>query len=1151
MDNHNAKIEKYLQSLEALSHSTDDYLFVLDINHDRNWFFGDVETNFDLHANNRQENTMAQIMSVVYPNDLETLAEDLRQIKQGERKSHDITYRWVNRAGRPVWINCRGKVIDDDQGKPMVLLGRVSTSVFENKVNRITGMFNKRKMLEDSQAQQFMSKDGYILLLGLDRMLKCYSEFGREYMENIILNCAKHLEEMTNGKGIPLYHAEDAVFAVCYEDATREEIQSFYAEITKRVKKCCTITAVALPTNKQYFTDERELYETATEELIKAKKAHRAKLSFYSKKSIVEQLNERDLEEKLERAINNNNFEGFHLCYQPQIRGKDYELDGVEALLRFTADNVEYSPGKFIPILEQLGLIHEVGLWTLRTSIEQVKAWREYLPDLCLNVNFSLSQFTNPNAIDSILSIYKESGLPPHVLTLELTENVKAEDLEQVTTATKTWKAAGIDISLDDFGSGYSNLVMLKEIQCDEIKIERAFISRIKPGSYSYMLASSIIGFAHQNNICVCCEGVETERDVLTLSPLKPDLYQGFVFDKGLIPKEFETRYINKKSSLYKKRISLKKRLIAKDEERITRFDPNEILTNINVGLCVMMWDRNQKIYEVHPDELMEKILGMPANLTPLECNDFWFTRIKDGYEGYVRSNLRKLIIDTEVIQFIYPWIHPEKGEILLSFSGVRTISDNGKITVKALQRVVTTIEKTGFNEESRPLKYFIENRYMDIVLSKAIAFMEINVTQNKVVSGFHDLLGNQPAIGDAFSTMVFPNGDLKYNEFEIWWADHYLIKCDKDFYQISHCDYLAKAYEQGEKNIELLCQCEDREGKVYDCKKSLFITRDEFNGDIMALCVIYDVSDETKARIDLLHREATIRSLADDYKSIMYINLDEDTVAFYREDNTLGDWKIDTNCHSIMVDIFAERFVAEENKAEYKYLSSTQTMREKLSQVNEYRFEYVRKCKEGPRHHEMVIKRDLTSDGEFCAIIAVKDIQEEVQLRIQLEEALKLAYTDHLTGLYNQQGLLSKAKEILKDPHLQAAVLFMDLDNFKRVNDVYGHGMGDKVLYEVGKAVREETRGKDIVGRYGGDEFVVLIPGIKKQRDAEEVAERISGRVKDICKHLKLSVNITASIGISFTEQTGNDYHRLKEIADDRLYLAKKRGKNRIVKKF
>ena len=223
--------------------------------------------------------------------------------------------------------------------------------------------------------------------------------------------------------------------------------------------------------------------------------------------------------------------------------------------------------------------------------------------------------------------------------------------------------------------------------------------------------------------------------------------------------------------------------------------------------------------------------------------------------------------------------------------------------------------------------------------------------------------------------------------------------------------------------------------------------------------------------------------------------------------------------------------------------------MKEMLTKDDEYRFEYRRKCKNTYRYHEVKIKRDESSEEGLCAIMGVKDIEDDVQLRLQLKETLELAYTDHLTGLYNQQGLFARCTEVLEDKNVNSAVLFMDLDNFKLVNDMYGHGMGDKVLYEVGKAIKEETRGKDIVGRYGGDEFVVLIYDIKHPAVAEDAAERIAARINDVCGQLKLHVDVSASIGIAFTNQTGHDYLYLKEIADDRLYLAKKRGKNQIVK--
>lgn len=1143
--NQNPKIIKHIQSLKALSASMEDYLFLVDLQKDTIWFFGNLDEEFAFRQPGQEESPTQQFLSIVHPRDKAMLLKDYNDIRADKKDSMNLNYRLVDRSGKSVWINCRGSIIQDE-GVSIALIGRVSRGIFASKISSITGMFNKRKMLEDSLKNHYMNQNGYLLLLGLDRLSMSYSEYGREYMENILVTCAKILEEMVMDD-LGVYHVEEGVFAVSFIGYTRNEVQGFYEEVTKRMRNHRTITAVALPSSKQYFSGEHELYETAMAELVKAKKERRSKLTFYSRKAINEQINERALKEALERAVNNN-FKGFYICYQPQIRGGDYSIDGVEALMRFRANGVEYSPSQFIPVMEQSGLINEAGIWILKQALEQVKAWREFLPELYLNVNFSLSQFASPDIIEDVIKIYKRSGLPPHVLTLELTETVRAENAEKVIAATKTWKPAGIDVALDDFGTGYSNLAMLKDIVCSEIKIERTFISHIKKDTYGYLLTSSILDFAHKNDIAVCCEGVETQEDVMHLSPLKPDLYQGYAFDKPLSVAEFEEYYINRASAGYKYRQRRARLLKAKDENRITNFDAKEILTNINVGLSVMQWDLHNQLYEMHPDEATMSLLGMKRNLTPTQYDDFWFLRIKSGYEHYVRKNLKKLKEGTEVVQFMYPWMHPEKGEVMLSFSGVVSEIRKGKVIIKCLHRMLTGVEKSGY-DNSRPLQYFIENRYMEMLLSKAIAYMEVNVTRNKVQGGMRDIKGNQPQLMATNTSVFDADGDLMYDAFEKWWADKYLIKSDKDFDEVCNCDYLKACYERGETSVEMFCKCEDKDGNVYDCKKCLFITSDEIKGDIMALCVIYDTTQETQEKLELARRDAAIRSLADEYKSIMYINVDDDSIKFYREDTTLEEWKDDVGKHSELMNIFAERFVHEDNLAEYKYMQSLNVLRERLEEFGGYRFEYRRKCGDGVyRYHEVTVKRDEFAEESLCAVMAVKEIEEDVRLRLQLKEALTLAYTDHLTGLYNQQGLLNRCKELLKDKKVSAALLFMDLDNFKSVNDIYGHGMGDKVLHEVGRVIREETRGKDIVGRYGGDEFVVLIYDIQTQQDAEAAAKRIAARVNEVCRSLKLQTEVTASIGLSFTGQTGYDYHHLKEIADDRLYLAKKRGKNRIV---
>jgi diguanylate cyclase (GGDEF)-like protein len=290
---------------------------------------------------------------------------------------------------------------------------------------------------------------------------------------------------------------------------------------------------------------------------------------------------------------------------------------------------------------------------------------------------------------------------------------------------------------------------------------------------------------------------------------------------------------------------------------------------------------------------------------------------------------------------------------------------------------------------------------------------------------------------------------------------------------------------------------------------------------------------------------------MCDEFKTIAYANLDNDMVEFYREDETLGDWHKGSNRFSQTVGVYADRFVSDKNKAEFKYLLSSEVIKRKLEKHNVVRFEYEFKSPDGEvTYYEEKIKKDTTNDTGFYVIIGTKDIGQEVKMRNDLKHALEMAHTDLLTGLCNQQGLIHKCSETLKDKSTPNSLVFMDLDNFKMVNDKYGHGMGDKILYEVGRVLTEETRGKDVVGRYGGDEFIILLHDIKEERYAIAILERITDRIEEVCEKFDLNVKISASIGVAFTEQTGYDYRYLKEIADDRLYIAKKSGKNKIVTK-
>lgn len=159
------------------------------------------------------------------------------------------------------------------------------------------------------------------------------------------------------------------------------------------------------------------------------------------------------------------------------MRSESYELYGAEALLRYHSPRRGDVPSaEFIPILEDSGLIYPVGLWVVRQALEQCARWRKVWPQFHISVNMSFRQLAINTVQADVLAAVKASGLPGSALTIEVTESMQLLDYPQINNIFRFWKGQGIEISVDDFGTGYSSLGRLKEMEVDEIKIDRCFI---------------------------------------------------------------------------------------------------------------------------------------------------------------------------------------------------------------------------------------------------------------------------------------------------------------------------------------------------------------------------------------------------------------------------------------------------------------------------------------------------------------------------------------------------------------------------------------------------------------------------------------------------------------------------------------------------
>jgi diguanylate cyclase (GGDEF)-like protein/PAS domain S-box-containing protein len=284
-----------------------------------------------------------------------------------------------------------------------------------------------------------------------------------------------------------------------------------------------------------------QLMKNADTAMYHAKERGKNNFQFYQAEMNATALQRLELESDLRHALEQ---EQFLLYYQPQFSGDGKRLTGAEALLRWNHPRRGLvAPNEFIPVLEELGLIVQVGDWVIAESCRQLKAWHQAkvrVPKI--SVNLSARQFADGQLGMRISRVLADSGLPPACLELELTESILIRDIGETLQMLTSLKKLGLCIAVDDFGTGYSSLNYLKQFPIDVLKIDRSFVDGL-PGEQDAQIARAIIAMAHSLNLAVIAEGVETQEQLDFLREHDCDEVQGYLFGKPMPAAQFEAQF--------------------------------------------------------------------------------------------------------------------------------------------------------------------------------------------------------------------------------------------------------------------------------------------------------------------------------------------------------------------------------------------------------------------------------------------------------------------------------------------------------------------------------------------------------------------------------------------------------------------------------
>jgi diguanylate cyclase (GGDEF)-like protein/PAS domain S-box-containing protein len=379
-----------------------------------------------------------------------------------------------------------------------------------------------------------------VFAIDIDRFKLVNDEFGFSAGDDVLRAIAERLTSTVGGGGAVARIGSDEFGIALHNMVGPQDIGAAVERIMNNVRQPIMLRgeeiilslAVGISVYPNDGENAEKLLGNAHIALSKAKSQGRNNYQYFTQHITSKATEGMLMEKRLNSALKN---EEYLVYYQPYVDMTTRRVGGAEALIKWKSDkHGMVAPSKFIPLLEDSGMIIDVGEWVLRTACRQIKRWDREPSKVPIAVNLSLLQLRHKDVVDMVDRTIQEFGIDPSRLILEVTEGMCIYDLDFASLVLKKLKDIGVSISIDDFGTGYSSLSYLKKLPVDNVKIDMSFVKDITTDPDAASIVSAITTLAHNLNLKTIAEGVETEDQWKILRLLRCDMGQGFLFSPAL-----------------------------------------------------------------------------------------------------------------------------------------------------------------------------------------------------------------------------------------------------------------------------------------------------------------------------------------------------------------------------------------------------------------------------------------------------------------------------------------------------------------------------------------------------------------------------------------------------------------------------------------
>lgn len=501
----------------------------------------------------------------------EYLPENMKlfnEVVRGKRESYQLEKRYRHRDSHLFWVRVTcSKIVSETNHPPLFVelienindRKQIQEIIIHNALHDpLTDLPNRSLLMQRielaiSRKNRVKTYHYAILFLDLDRFKVINDSLGHLAGDELLKYIARKLKSRLRETDLVARFGGDE-FVILLEDISSIE---HIIRLTERILADCQVplmlngyemsvsTSIGIVLGNEHYKEASELLRDADIAMYRAENKGGNVYKLFDTEMHTQALTRLTLETELRKALER---EEFLVYYQPIIDILGDRLIGFEALVRWQHPiHGLIAPADFIPIAEEMGLIVALDHWILHTACQQMAHWQNtfshHFP-LRISVNLSVKDLLNLNLLEDIEKILAETGLAGDIIDLEITESMLIEDINHTIALLERLKARKIQISIDDFGMGYSSLNYLHRLPANNLKIDRTFIQQMQKGDRNYQVVSTIITLSNQLGLAVVAEGIETSQQLHWLQELGCELGQGYLFSPALTAQEIETQFL-------------------------------------------------------------------------------------------------------------------------------------------------------------------------------------------------------------------------------------------------------------------------------------------------------------------------------------------------------------------------------------------------------------------------------------------------------------------------------------------------------------------------------------------------------------------------------------------------------------------------------